>query len=115
MARSRGSVKGGDALKRFVAVAVIVAALAFAVQGGEFGTTDLVRQKQRRARLVATIDSLQRGVDSLKRYKQRLQTDPALQERIAREEFGMVRGNKELLYRFAEPRGDSAGSGRSRE
>jgi hypothetical protein len=24
-----------------------------------------------------------------------------VQERIAREEFGMVRGNKELLYRFA--------------
>ena len=28
--------------------------------------------------------------------------DPALQERIAREEFGMVRGNKELLYRFTD-------------
>jgi hypothetical protein len=25
------------------------------------------------------------------------------QERIAREEFGMVKGNKELLYRFTEP------------
>ena len=32
--------------------------------------------------------------------------DSATQERIAREEFGMVRGNKEILYRFAEP--DSA-------
>jgi hypothetical protein len=29
-------------------------------------------------------------------------TDARTQERIAREEFGMVRG-KELLYRFAEP------------
>jgi cell division protein FtsB len=53
--------------------------------------------------LLGSIDSLQHVVDSLKRYKHRLQTDPALQERIAREEFGMVRGNKELLYRFAEP------------
>jgi hypothetical protein len=26
-----------------------------------------------------------------------------VQERIAREEFGMVRGDKELLYRFATP------------
>jgi hypothetical protein len=26
-----------------------------------------------------------------------------VQERIAREEFGMVRGDKEILYRFAEP------------
>ena len=53
--------------------------------------------------LVSAIDSLQRIVDSLKRYKQRVETDPALQERIAREEFGLVRGNKELLYRIAEP------------
>jgi hypothetical protein len=28
--------------------------------------------------------------------------DPRVQERIAREKFGMVRG-RELLYRFAEP------------
>jgi cell division protein FtsB len=93
----------GDWLKLLGLVAVVVAALAFAVQGGEYGTTDLWRQKQRRAKLLGAIDSLQHTVDSLKRYKHRLQTDPALQERIAREEFGMVRGNKELLYRFAEP------------
>jgi cell division protein FtsB len=84
-------------------LAGIVAAVAFAVQGGEYGTTDLLRQKQRRAVLVRTNDSLQHLVDSLKLYKRRLETDPVLQERIAREEFGMVRGNKELLYRFAEP------------
>jgi cell division protein FtsB len=58
---------------------------------------------------VSSIDSLQQVVDSLKRYKVRLQTDPALQERIAREEFGMVRGDKELLYRFAEP-ADTSGA-----
>lgn len=96
-----GSVGGW--VKRLVVAAVVLAALAFAVQGGEYGTTDLLRQKQRKKTLLASIDSLQRAVDSLKRYKHRLQTDPALQERIAREEFGMVRGNKELLYRFAEP------------
>jgi hypothetical protein len=51
----------------------------------------------------------------LKRYKHRLQTDPALQERIAREEFGMVRGNKELLYRFAEPADSTRDSTRAHE
>ena len=104
---SRGGKKGsrtaGDRVKRLAVVLVVLAALAFAVQGGEYGTTDLLRQKQRRATLLGSIDSLQQVVDSLKRYKHRLQTDPALQERIAREEFGMVRGNKELLFRFAEP------------
>jgi len=99
----RGSRTTGELLKRLAGVAVVLAALAFAVQGGEYGTTDLWRQKERKKVLLGAIDSLQHVVDSLKRYKHRLQTDPALQERIAREEFGMVRGDKELLYRFAEP------------
>ena len=106
MAARRGRTNArstGDLLKRIAVVVIVLAALAFAVQGGEYGTTDLVRQKQRKATLLGSIDSLQHVVDSLKRYEHRLQTDPALQERIAREEFGMVRGNKELLYRFAEP------------
>jgi cell division protein FtsB len=94
---------GKQQIGRLVIAAGIVAVLVFAVQGGEYGTTDLWRQKQRRARLIKTNDSLVRVVDSLRRYKRRLETDPALQERIAREEFGLVRGNKELLYRFAEP------------
>lgn len=93
----------GERLRLLAVVVVMLAALAFAVQGGEYGTTDLLSQKQRKAMLLTSIDSLRHVVDSLKSYKHRLQTDPALQERIAREEFGLVRGNKELLYRFAEP------------
>jgi cell division protein FtsB len=74
----------------------------FAIEGGEYGTVDLLRQHRQRVRLTREIDSLGRLVDSLERYKQRVLTDVRTQERIAREEFGMVRG-KELLYRFAEP------------
>jgi len=81
---------------------VACAATWFAIQGGEYGTLDLFRQHRQRVRLVREIDSLGRVVDSLRRYKQRVLTDPRTQERIAREEFGMVRG-KELLYRIAEP------------
>jgi cell division protein FtsB len=89
--------------KRIALVIVGVAAAAFAVQGGEWGTIDLLSQRRRIARLEVDIDSLQHTVDSLKAYRKRLATDPVLQERIAREEFGMVRGGKELLYRFADP------------
>ena len=88
-------------------VAVAAAAIGvvvFALEGGEFGTSDLLRQRARKARLAAEIDSLDRVVDSLFQYRRRLETDAALQERIAREEFGMVRGSKEILYRFVEPR-----------
>jgi cell division protein FtsB len=74
----------------------------FAIQGGEYGTVDLLRQRQQRVRVEHEIDSLKRTVDSLRQHRQRVLTDPRTQERIAREEFGMVRG-KELLYRFVEP------------
>ena len=46
--------------------------------------------------------------------KRRVETDPKLQERIAREEFGLVRGDKELLYRFAEPDTSTRPAQRSR-
>jgi cell division protein FtsB len=110
VARSRKSGDRGRGVKRLLVAAGVLGALWFAIEGGEYGTRDLMRQRERKARLTTTIDSLQSIVDSLRRYKKRVETDPALQERIAREEFGMVRGNKEILYRIAEPAaaGDSA-------
>ena len=102
-------------LSRLVWFGIIVAALVFAVQGGEYSTLDLVHQRRDRLRMTAAIDSMTRVVDSLRRYRDRLQRDPKLQERIAREDFGMVRGTKELLYRFAAPRDttrDSTSKGR---
>ena len=99
--------------KRLLLLAGVVVVGIFAVQGGEWGTVDLITQTKRIARLAQNVDSLERTVDSLKRYRKRLDTDPVLQEKIVREEFGMVRGNKELLYRFAEP-GPAKGSSKSR-
>ena len=101
MARKKGSVE--DRVRTIVKVALIAGAIAFAVEGGEYGTSDLLEQRTRERRLRVEIDSLSRVVDSLTRYRRRVETDAKLPERIAREEFGFVRGNKELLYRFAEP------------
>ena len=89
-------------LRRLIILTVVLAALVFALQGGEYGTTDLYRQRVRRQQVLARLDSLQHAVDSLTRQKRAIETDPAVQERIAREEFGMVRGEKEMLYRFAD-------------
>ena len=72
------------------------------MQGGEYGTVGLVRQRLEKRALRRAVDSLQQEVDSLTRARQALLTDPAVQERVAREEFGMIKA-KELLYRFAEP------------
>ena len=89
-------------MKRLLLLLVLVAAAVFAIQGGEYGTTDLVKLRQRRQRLEWQVDSLQRTVDSLSRRRKAVASDPAVQERIAREEFGMVRGDRELLYRFTD-------------
>lgn len=96
-----GASRGGG-FRRILIAAAALAALVFAVQGGEYGTHDLLKQRTRRAQLLRAIDSLQHDIDSIKAYTHRLETDPALQERVAREEFGLVRGDKELLYRFAD-------------
>ena len=87
-------------IRRILFWCIVVAALVYAVQGGEWGTDDLLAQRARAARLRAQIDSLKHDIDSLSKVKKSILTDPAVQERIAREEFGMVRGDKELLYRF---------------
>ena len=81
----------------------LAGALYFAIQGGEYSTADVVRQFVAKRQVRAQVDSLQRLVDSMGKMLEAIETDPAVQERIAREEFGMVRGEKELLYRFAEP------------
>jgi cell division protein FtsB len=85
---------------------VVTLAIYYAVQGGEYSTVDLFRQRSRKAMLRSAVDSLKRDVDSLSQLRRRILTDPATQERIAREDFGMVRGDRELLYRFID--GDSA-------
>lgn len=88
-------------LRRILFWCVVAVAVVYAVQGGEWGTDDLLAQRSRATRVRAEIDSLRREVDSLARVKKSILTDAAVQERIAREEFGMVRGDKELLYRFS--------------
>jgi cell division protein FtsB len=95
-----------DNWRRLVWIAIGAIVLVYALQGGEYSTTALLGQRARASRMRASMDSLRREIDSLTRVKKAVLADPQVQERIAREEFGMVRGNKEILYRFAEP--DSA-------
>jgi len=94
-------------MKRVVWWALIIGALVYAVQGGEYSTKDLFVLKSKERRLTREVDSLQHQVDSLGKYLRLVKGDSATQERIAREEFGMVRGDKEILYRFGEETGPS--------
>ena len=88
-------------VKRVLGAIVGMIALWFAVQGGEFSTVNLIQNRRQIAEITHARDSLQHVVDSLRAYRTRVERDPVLQERIAREQFGMVRG-KELMYRFTD-------------
>ena len=85
-------------IRRALLGLVILAIVWFAVEGGQFGSWDLLKQRRQKTQLQHELDSLQHRVDSLKKYRTRLDTDRALQEKLARENVGMVRGDKELLY-----------------
>ena len=114
-ARKRASASGGSAANagppaprtpgwialRVTMGAMAISAIAFAVQGGEYGTTDLLSIRGKLAEQQAIVDSLEKRVAELAAYKKAIETDPAVQERIAREEFGMVKPG-EVLYRFAD-------------
>ena len=89
-------------MKKVVWGLLIALAVFFALQGGEYSTRDLYVLRSRTKTLTHEVDSLQRQVDSLGRFLRLVKTDSATMERIAREEFGMVRGDKEILYRFGD-------------
>ena len=89
-------------MKRLAIAVGVLLAVYFAVEGGEYATSDLVRQRAHERQMRSRIDSLQHDVDSLRTLRRRLDTDAALLERIAREENSMVKSEKELVYRFVE-------------
>ncbi len=77
-----------------------LAVLVYAIEGGEYGTSDLLTQRDRKAALAQNVDMLAEDVDSLRAELKAVTSDPVRLERMAREEWGMVRGQKELLYRM---------------
>ena len=76
---------------RWVALLLVFAALYFAVQGGEYSTLQWLDLRGRERTEQALVRTLAREVDSLARVKKRIETDPAMQERLARELYGMLR------------------------
>ena len=93
-------------LRNWLVVAALVGAGLFALLGGTYTTFDLFRMK---ADLVAekeAIDQLKVAVDSLTKVAEAAERDPRVQERLARDQFGMIRPG-EHLYRIV-PSGDSA-------
>lgn len=88
---------------RIALMLVGVGGLVFGFAGGEYSTLDLwsLRRQIREER--EAIQRLRAELDSLRRLAEALETDPATQERVAREAFGMLRPG-EILYRVESVR-----------
>jgi cell division protein FtsB len=78
-------------------VALVLGAVAFAVEGGEYGSRDLLALRRQVREERDSIARLRLEVDSLQKVEHALRTDSATQERVAREQYGMIRDG-ELLY-----------------
>ncbi len=77
-----------------------LAVLVYAIEGGEYGTSDLLTQRERQDALARDVAALEQDVDSMRAELKAVTSDPVRLERMAREEWGMVRGEKEVLYRM---------------
>ncbi len=86
-------------LSRFLGGTVAIGALAFGYAGGEYSTEDWRALRENVAAEQAAIVRLMAEIDSMGREVEALETDPAAQERAARERFGMLRPG-ELMYRI---------------
>src|SRR5256885_2487113 len=91
---------------RLIGIAAAVALAGLAFQAGEYGTLDWLKLRSQLAEERRAVRDLERQLDSLQRLAHELETDPAAQERAAREQFGMIRKG-ELLYRLV-PKVDAA-------
>jgi cell division protein FtsB len=95
-------------LGRWAAIVGLAAALYFALQGGEYGTLDLLQLRREEAEERANVARLQLLVDSLTKAATAIERDPRTQERVARERFGMLRKG-EFLYRLVPSGKDVSG------
>lgn len=96
-----------DTLKRAVVPGLLLVAAYYAVFGGEYSVFEIRAARASVEVERVQLDALQADIDSLSAWADSLQTDPATIERIAREDFGMIREG-ETLYRFADGEKDPA-------
>jgi cell division protein FtsB len=90
---------------RRLLLAVVLLSILFGIEGGEYGTSDWLSLRADEREETALVAELTREVDSLEVVLRRLQRDRATQERVAREQFGMIREG-EFLFRLIPEEGE---------
>jgi cell division protein FtsB len=86
-------------LKRAIVPVVLMAAVYYALFGGEYSLFELRAARAAVAAERTELGDVERQIDSLRAWTDSLEDDTATLERIARERFGMIRDG-ETLYRF---------------
>jgi cell division protein FtsB len=76
---------------RWVAAGIAVAAVVFAVEAGEYSTGDYFTLRHEVRAQEQEVARLRVVVDSLNKVAVALETDPRVQEKVARESWGMLR------------------------
>jgi cell division protein FtsB len=90
--------------KRFVDIAVVAMLLLaayFAIFGGDYTVFDIGNIETLESERAAELAQTQAEIDSLQSVVAILESDPEAIERVAREDYGMIRDG-EILYRFRE-------------
>jgi cell division protein FtsB len=95
---------------RLVLPGLLLAAVYYAVFGGEYSVFELHRTRADLAAERLTLVDLEAQIDSMSAWADSLRNDPLTIERVARERFGMIREG-ETLYRFAVPDSEDAQEG----
>ena len=88
-----------------IASILVMGAAYFALFGGDYGYFEVRRLEKEKASEEARVLELKKELDALRLRADSLTNDSATLERLAREQYGLIRDG-ERLYRFV----DSAGT-----
>lgn len=82
---------------RWFALGILLAALLFAAQGGEYSTLEWLELRKRERVERDSVAMLEHAIDSLAKLARAIEADPATQERYARELYGMIRPGEHVF------------------
>ena len=94
-------------IKRLVLPTLLGLAVYYAMFGGEYSLLELRQARSEIQAQEVELSLLRAEVEQLRARADSLENDPATLERIAREQFGMIRDG-EVLYRAGEPEASGA-------
>ena len=92
---------------------VLILAAVFAWTGGTFSETNYLALRREEVAANRRLKQLQHEVDSLQAFRDSLASNPVVQERVARDELGMLRPG-EIAFTIVPDSGAGAPTGKKK-